>query len=249
MYESWNRGYMTKSASSAFLMMMTGLVLVPAAFAGSSSTDWTLGPGGLYSWAGGTSSLIGSDIPVLSVLGDSTPSKNGALLAVVGGELNFTSGAFNGTSTTWSWTGGGTLNLTGCVPGVTTSCNPATNVLVSDDFTSVKIVQVGGALDAVFGNVTGTINSQVASYFGEPASFSTGYFSTTILTTGTPGSRFVGSDLVGVIKANPVSAPENWGMGESIGFFAFVIIAFAAMIRFGSVKSHLFQSPAGSERI
>ncbi len=240
---------MNKSASSACLMMM-GLMLGPAAFAGSSSTDWSLGPGGVYSWAGGTSSLIGSNIPVLSVLGDSTTSHNGALLGVVGGDLDFTSGAFNGTSTTWSWTGGGTLNLTGCIPGVTpVLCNPTTNVLVSDDFTSVSIVQVAGSLDAVFGNVTGTINPQVAAYFGEPAAFSTGSFSTTILTTGTPGSRFVGSDLLGVIKANPVNAPENWGMGESLGFFAFVIIAFAAMIRFGAVKSHLFQGPAGSERI
>jgi hypothetical protein len=239
---------MTKFARTAFLMM-TGLTLVSTAFAAPSSTDWSLGPGGVYSWAGGTSSLIGSNIPVLSVLGDSTPSHNGTLLGVVGGDLDFTSGAFNGTSTTWSWAGGGTLNLTGCVPGVTpVSCNPNTNVLVSDDFTSVSIVQVAGALDAVFGNVTGTINPQVAAYFGEPASFSTGTFSTSILTTGTPGSKFVGSDLVGLIKANPVSAPENWGMGESIGFFAFVLIAFAAMIRFGAIKSHLFQGAAGSQR-
>jgi hypothetical protein len=191
---------------SGVLFITAALILAPGiSFAGSSSTDWNLGPGGLYSWAGGTSSVIGSDIPVLTVLGDSIPDNNGVLLPVIDGALNFTSGNFSGTSTTWSWAAGtpGTLNVTGCIAGIITPCNPLTNVLISDDFTSVSIVAVAGAIDAVFGNVTGTINSSVAAYFGlpdDPATFSIGSFTAVIATTGSPGSAFIGSNLLGVIN-------------------------------------------------
>lgn len=241
---------MTKLARVFFVTVT--LVLAPAiSFAGSSSTDWTLGPGGLYTWAGGTSSLIGSDIPVLSVMGDSTPDNNGVSLPVIDGSLSFTSGSFSGTSTTWIWGAGtpGTLNVTGCIAGIITPCNPSTNVLISDDFTSVSIVQVAGALDAVFGNVTGTISSSVAAYFGlpdNPATFSAGSFTAAIATTGTPGSAFIGSNLLGLIKADAVSTPENWGINESLGFFTIAIIAFSALIRRGVLRPRLFQNSSRS---
>jgi hypothetical protein len=230
---------MNKSATILFLM--TAAMAPPAVFAGSSSTDWTLGPGGLYSYAGGAGSLIGTDIPVLSVLGDSTLDNNGVTLPVIDGLLNFTSGA--GTSGTWSWASGGTLNITGCINSVTTPCNPATNVLVDDDFTSVSLVQVGGFIDAVFGNVTGTLEPSVASYFGVPTAFSTGSFTAEIATTGATGSAFIGTNLLGVIKADPATTtPENWSIGESLGFFALAMITFVALIRRGVLRSNLFQN-------
>ena len=115
---------MTKSASTLFLIASAVMLVPVIAFAGSPSTDWTLGPGGVYSYSGGTSSLEGYDIPILSVLGDSTSSHNGVSLPVIDGLLNFTSGV--GTSGTWSWASGGTLDITGCISGVTgNSCNPA----------------------------------------------------------------------------------------------------------------------------
>jgi hypothetical protein len=221
---------MTKLADTVFLVM-AALVLAPAVgYAGSSSTDWTLGPGGLYTWAGGTSSLIGSAVPVLSVLGDSTPDNNGVSLPVIDGSLSFTSGAFNGTSTTWSWGSGtpGTLNVTGCIAGIITPCTPSTNVLISDDFTSVSIVQVAGALDAVFGNVTGTISSSA------------------IATTGTPGSAFFGSNLLGLIKADAVTTPENWGISESLVFFMIAIVVFAVLMRRGALRPRLLQDSGRS---
>jgi hypothetical protein len=237
---------MTYWTRTVFLASAALMLAPMISFAGSSSTDWTLGPGGLYSFAGGTSSLIGTDIPIVSVLGDSTPSENGVSLSVIDGLLNFTSGA--GTSGTWNWASGGTLDITGCIAGVTASCNPTSNVLVNDDFTSVSIVQVGGAIDAVFGNVTGTLEQSVASYFGVPTAFSTGSFTAVIATTGSTGSAFIGTDLLGVLKADPppVNTPENWSMGESLGFFMIAIIAFGALIRRGALRSHLFQSPGRS---
>ena len=237
---------MPRLANTVFFVT-AALMFAPAiGFAGSSSTDWTLGPGGLYTWAGGASSLIGSDIPVLGVLGDSTPDNEGLSLPVIDGSLSFTSGSFNGTSTTWSWGSAtpGTLNVTGCIAAIITPCNSVTNVLISDDFTSVTIVEVAGALDAVFGNVTGTISSSVAAYFGlpdNPATFSTGSFTAAIATTGSPGSAFVGSNLLGLIQADAVSTPEYWGISDSLGLFTIAIVAFAVMTRKGALRRRLFQ--------
>ena len=170
--------YMTKM-SAIPIVMLIGLVLAPTAvFAdSSSSTDWNLGVGGLYSYAGGNNPLVGTNIPIYSVTGDMTPSQNGVSLSIVNGLLDFTSGASTGT---WSWGAGapGTLKIYGCIPRVTANCDPSTNLLLDDDFQSVSIVQVIGALDVVFGNVTGTIEQSVANYYGLPTNtFATGSFS------------------------------------------------------------------------
>jgi len=224
-------------------LSLAAVLFLPAyALAGSSSTDWSLGAGGLYSWAGGSNSLVGTNIPAFGVLGDSTPSNNLASLSIVNGLLNFTSGAFSGTSTSWSWTGGGTLNLTGCIAGVTTAkgvaCNGQNNVvLIADDFTSVQIVpQISlGPLsfDAVFGNVTGTINASVAAYFGVPTAFSIGTFTSDIATLGYDGQPFVGSNISGVLKADPPnpSMPEYWGLGETAGLFLLTLMGLMPRFR------------------
>lgn len=227
------------------VMILVGSVIAPTAvFAdSSSSTDWDLGIGGLYSYAGGSNPLVGTNIPVLNVTGDLTPTKNGVSLPIVNGLLDFTSGASNGT---WSWGAGapGTLKIYGCIPGVTVNCNPSTNLLLDDDFQSVSIVQVVGAIDVVFGNVTGVIEQSVATYYGLPTNtFSTGSFSAVILTTGTPGNSFVGTNLSGVLKADPpLRAPEYWSFGDSLAFLAIGLIGFGAMTRSGVLKSTVFAS-------
>jgi len=236
--------------SGILVLAAMALVLAPTAALGdSSSSDWNLGAGGVYSWAGGNTDLTGTNIPTLSVLGDNTSVKNGSSLSIFDGLLNFTSGAFNGTSSTWSWGTGspGTLNITGCIAGVTAAvCTGFNNVvLVADDFQSVQIVPLGFVIDAVFGNVSGTINQSVAKYFGLPTAFSTGSFATAIATLGTPGQPLVGTNLLGgVIKADPppVGTPEYWGVVDSIGFLAITLIAFGVMVRWGAMKSHLFQA-------
>src|SRR5579862_5253242 len=123
----------------------------------ADTTDWSLSSGGLYTSSGGDGVLTGSNIPILSVTGDGTPSKNGSTLSILDGVLNFTSGSYDGTGSTWTWGAGGILNLTGCIAGVTSSkCTGLNNVvLVSDDFQSLQIVNQGGFTDAVFGNISG----------------------------------------------------------------------------------------------
>ena len=223
------------------------VVLLPLTVLADSATDWSLLAGGSYSWNGSSSSgLVGTNIPSSTVLGANTPLHNGASLSIVDGYLNFTSGQYNGNGSNWSWGPGGVLNLTGCIAGVTaTACTGSNNVaLLSDDFQSVQIVQAINALDVVFGNITGIINPLVAGYFGVPSAFATASFTTTIVTSGPPGSAFSGANLLGTISADPpVSAPEYWGMGESLGFFALVLITFGGLIYSKVLHPRFSQAP------
>ena len=202
-----------------------------------TTTDWTLGAGGLYTSAGSTGSvLMGSNIPTLSVLGDGTSSHNGVTLSIIDGYLDFTSGVYNGNGSNWSWGPGGTLTLMGCIAGVTaTTCTGSNNVdLLSDDFQSVQIVPIFGGLDVVFGNITGTLNDAVATYFGVSKQFETASFTTAIDTSGKPGSSLVGSNLLGLIKADPPATgmPEQWGLVDALSFCLLSVLVVALLLRY-----------------
>jgi hypothetical protein len=227
------------------VFITTAIILLPLT-ALADTTDWSLLSGGIYSWNGSASSgLVGENIPGLTVLGDGTPLHAGGLLPIVSGYLNFTSGQYNGTGSNWSWGSGGVLNLTGCIVGITSAvCTGANNVtLLSDDFQSVQIVPVLGSLDAVFGNITGNINSNLASYFGVSSVFATASFTTAISTTGTPGRSFSGTNLLGTINAVPtVATAEYWGIGESLGFFTLVLAVFGVLIYSKILRPHFSQA-------
>jgi hypothetical protein len=216
-----------------------------AGFATADTTDWTLGAGGLYTSSGGTGRvLVGSNIPTLTVTGDGTPVDNGDTLPIIDGLLDFTSGAYNGNGSNWSWGAGGVLNLTGCITGVTAAvCNGSDNVdLISDDFQSVQIESILGNLDVVFGNITGVLNAQVAAYFGVSTTFQVASFDTAIATTGQPGSALSGTNILGVIQADPpasTSMPEQWGIAESLLFFGATFLSFAALLRFRILRPAL----------
>jgi hypothetical protein len=211
------------------------IAIFSAAQALADTTDWSLSSGGLYTSTGHDGDLTGINIPTLMVTGDGTPLKNGSSLAIIDGFLNFTSGAYDGTSSNWRWGAGGVLNLTGCIPGVTAKiCTGTNNVtLLSDDFQSLQIQSVAGSLDAVFGDITGTLNKQVAAYFGVSTQFETASFTTAIATRGNPGSGLIGTNLFGSIKADPpTTVPEHWSIVESIEFFVLVFVFLQALVRF-----------------
>lgn len=225
------------------------LLLPIGAFADSTGeTSWSLLPsGGTYSWNGHSNSgLVGSGIGVASVAGVGTGSNDGSLLGISFGSLDFTSGAYNGNGSNWSWGAGGVLNVTGCIAGVTSAtCTGSNDVtLLSDDFQSVSIVpvvQLGQyGFDVVFGNLQGTLDTAVASYFGLSDSF-TATSLNLILTKGTPGSAFSGTNVGGQIKAtSALAVSEDWGLGSTLAFFAFAAAAFALSWRLGFVKPVVF---------
>ena len=200
--------------------------------ASAASTDWSLGAGGLYTSTTSTGGLlVGSNIPVLSVTGDGTTDYNGVTLLITDGFFSFTSGAYEGNGT---WGSGGTLTLTGCIVGITASaCNGSDNIaLLNDDFQSLQLQDVLGSLEVSFGNITGTVNPVVAQYFDVPASFSSASFETALLANGTAGYNLTGTNLLGLIKADPPSTlPESWGMADLFEFLAFALVCFVALLR------------------
>jgi hypothetical protein len=84
--------------AGAISLIAAVVPLASQAFA--STTDWSLSTGGLYTSSGSEGVLTGSNIPVLSVLGDGTLVHNGSSLSILDGVLNFTSGAYNGSDRT-----------------------------------------------------------------------------------------------------------------------------------------------------
>ena len=217
------------------ISLIAGAVFL-AGQAFADTTDWSLSLGGLYTSTGSTGALTGTDIPTISVTGDGTPAANGTTLAIVDGLLNFTSASSNGNGSNWSWTAGGVFDVTGCISGVTaTVCNGSNDVnLLSDQFQSLQVVSVGGLIDAIFGNVTGTINTQVAAYFGVSSQFDAASFETIIGAVGAPGLGLIGTNLSGSIQATPsyTRVPERWSIVESLAFFGLVLLLFSALLRF-----------------
>jgi hypothetical protein len=228
----------TSLAGTTAISLIAGVVLLGGQAFGTTTTDWSLGQGGLYTSTGSQGVLTASGIPATSITGDGTPVKNGSVINILNGILDFTSGSYNGNGSNWSWGSGGQLTLTGCIAGVTASfCNGLNNVnLLTDSFQSLQIVSQGGFTDAVFGNITGSLNSKVASYFGVSTIVDAASFSTTMTAIGSPGLGLVGSNQSGMIKADPPTTsshvPENWSIVESIAFFGLASLLFSLLLRF-----------------
>jgi hypothetical protein len=214
---------------------------------GTAETDWLLLPsGGTYSYGTLGGVLTGSNIGVQAVLGNGTSSNNGSLLGITGGVLNFTSGAFNGVlGSSWSWGGGGTLNLMGCIAGVTTpgACTPGTptTALLSDDFQSVVITPAGLGFDVVLGQLQGTINSNVAAYFGLSSTEFSASSMNLMFTSSKVGQAFSGLNLGGTISAgSPVYVSEDWSVSSALGLFAFAVTVFGVACRLGLLRPVVF---------
>jgi len=233
------------------VLLISVLVVSFCAFGDTGTTQWNIAPsGGSYSYAGGAGALTGTGIGVENVLGTPTPLNTGSSneLPIVGGVLDFTSGANTGG---WTWGSPGTLTVTGCIAGVTTTdttCTVADEsaVLVSDEFTSVSITAIpvsGSPLGVEFGYLQGTINSAVAAYFGISATFtspaSTGQDVLFGLPSGGPGTAFSGvtsfSPGGNLSLVSPV--PEGWNLGSTFGIFGLGLAIFGLAGRFGLVKA------------
>jgi hypothetical protein len=218
----------------------------------TAEIDWLLLPsGGTYCWNPGSTQcgpnsadLYGSNIGVSSVGGVGTASNNESTLSISYGLMNFTSGAYNGNGSNWSWGGGdpGTLNITGCIAGVTSAtCDGSNNVqLLSDDFQSISIIPVVSLgpynFDVMFGNLQGTLDSAVASYFGVSPSFNATSLNL-LFTAGTPGHAFTGTNIGGQIQAkSSVSVPEEWSLASTLTLFAFAGAVFGVAWRLGFLQ-------------
>ena len=152
------------------VLTSAALLLAPTAFADTLS--WSIMSNvGTYDYAGGAAPLSGTGIGVQSVQDTTT----GVFFNIVNGQLGFTTGAYNGNGTTWSWGAGqpnsNQLNLTGCISNVTVAgqcgAQSPVSVLLSDDFTNAQIFSWGPNFQVSLGNITGSIDATLANQFGE----------------------------------------------------------------------------------
>jgi hypothetical protein len=230
------------------VLLLSVLVISFCAFGDTGTTQWNITntTSGSYSYAGGTSVLVGTGIGVENILGSPTPLNTGSPneLAIVGGSLDFTSGANTGG---WTWGSPGTLSITGCIAalglGTITggTCTTAATLL-SDDFTSVSISPIpvsGSPLGVEFGQLQGTMNGAIASYFGISTIFtspaSTGQDVLFGLPPSGPGDAFAGvtSTAPGGNLSLVSPVPENWSLFSTLGLFGFGLAAFGLAGRFG----------------
>jgi PEP-CTERM motif-containing protein len=130
--------------------------------------DFQGGIGGTVSWTGGSSALIGSNILINTVLGIDTPANAGNPgFGVTGGQLNFSTGSFAGTSldsfgnTVYTYNGGGDFTITGGIAaaGIANGSQLLTGSLVGATLTSA-------GLELFTGSGTDTKNPSLVSFFG-----------------------------------------------------------------------------------
>ena len=214
----------------AIFPVLAVLLMAINLLAGNATTDWTVGYGGTVSFDG-SSTLAGTNLAASSLEGVGTPQNPGDSLSITNGALGFSDSAWDGPGT-WTWGAGGvgTLSITGCIATVT-GCS--TNVvLLSDEFDNVTVAPLNGTtFQITFGQIEGTINSAVASYFGIGDTFSASSIQLTLSDPSDPsvGSAFSSTNMGGTINA--VAAVEDWTLASSLIFFAAVLGLFAALTR------------------
>jgi hypothetical protein len=172
---------------------------------------------GSITYAGGVTPLVGTNISVDNVTGiDGTPLNNNVARNLLTGLLNFTTGNFSSsTPTTWTFSPGGSLTVSGCADlnnnGICDGTDPS-GALLTGTFTTATVLNLGTGYIAgtAFFN---TVNAVLAAFYGLPGgAFSyTGFFN--IGFTGTnvapPGAFSSSSITSGDIVTTPVPEPGS----------------------------------------
>ncbi len=207
-----NRTRRFRLAAALATVLLSGRVAAPRAHA--ADLGFTLGPQsatGLIGYAGGKSPLVGENIGVNSVTGLNTPLHGpSTTLNLTGGELNFSTGNFQGgSSTQWTFAPGGVLTLSGMIPslGINT-----TSDLLTGHFTDPSYVQSlnGGGLKEQGGAFFSVVNPTLASYFGLPTGvvLYSGGLTTLFNAKGTAPDAFSSDGFTGgTLTVSPVPEP------------------------------------------
>jgi len=250
-----------------WVVMVAVLVISVCAFGDTTvATQWETTPGAgealnynsTTGYALQTGTGFGSatgGIEVSSVEGlDGALSASTSAYTIDDGLLTFQTAA--GTADNWSW-GGGSLEIKGCIVGITGTgaggaCQATddSTVLVSDDFQSVIIdpsVKVGSLTSpgAVFGDVQGTINAQLAAFLGISTVFTSPASVVDIPLTDSGTGKLPatsGTSFSNVTTAAPggevqLVAAEEWSFSSTLMVFGFALGIFGLAHRFNLTKS------------
>ena len=215
----------------------------------ANTIDFSGENGGTVSYAGGSSALVGTGLPISSVFGN--PPGSGSSIDVIGGSMSFSTGSATGGFNLGGgqflsfFSPGGSILITGTVPtaGIT-----ASSTLLSGTFSGTPVFQYSGSgLASMNGSLSLTaLNSALSSYFNfapltgsEAGVIAQADFGISFA-GGTPGVMiaFSGSQSsvnVAVNAGNRVSVPE----GDSLVLMISGLIA-VGLVRFG---------PAGKRKL
>lgn len=187
---------------------------------------------GTISYAGGSAPLVGSGISVDNVVGLDTPSNDGVLRNIIGGVLNFTSGAFaSSTPISWDFGSGGSITVNG---GVDLNNNgsldagdiPAGTLLLSGSFTSVDVLSVGSIFKVDLSAFTDVKDDALTAFYGTPDSVYDGALNLQFTTSAaSPGAFTSGVVLSGDIT-NTISVPEPGSAAMLLAPVAAGVISF-----------------------
>lgn len=198
-----------------------GLVLLSAstypAMAMQLNFNMNAPTSGSVSYAGTGGGLIGSNIDVDTVVGQSTPANANVTSTCVACVLNFTSGSLSNSggpnpsnSGWWRFSGGGSITITGGVDFTGSTPDISTgSTLLSGSFGSAFVQDLGApGFQVTFGNFTDTKDASLLSYYGLPGGTYNGAL--TLLFTATnngTGSAFTSTSLIGGTISNVAAVP------------------------------------------
>jgi len=195
--------------SAVGVALLTLLVGVAAA---TPALDFNVSPNpGSISFAGGANPLVGAGITVSVVDGISTPLNNGAVEACVGCILSFTTGNLTGSDATdWFFGGGGSISITGAVPGAGAA---GPNLLFGGSFGSAKVTNLGGVFQvaiAVFGDNKDKSLAAFYGLLGGPGVPWAGNLNISFNAAGVPPGMFNSTQVLsGDVVNSPVPEPAS----------------------------------------
>ena len=135
---------MIKISVMALSLWLTGLSITPSAMAVSLNFDMFAPTPGLISSAGGGAPLVGTNIQVDAVVGESTPANAGVPGTCLSCMLNFTTGGLiSSGSGSWSFGPGGTVTITGGVDLPSAPDIALGSTLLTGSFNSATVVDLG----------------------------------------------------------------------------------------------------------
>ncbi len=183
---------------------------------------------GTLSYGGGTDPLVGHNIQVSSVLGYGGTQNNFDSVAITNGLLNFTSGSETGT---WTWGSGGSLAVS-----ATGTFGGSTGTLLDGTFSDVYLQSVGiMQFELTLGGFTGTINSNLSSFYGFSTSSVDGSLGMVTHISAPAGQSFSNAPVLGgVVKT--VDAAEGGGFLTTLSVFAAALLCGAIGVRVGMIK-------------
>lgn len=163
-------------------LWLTGLSITPSAMAVSLNFDMFAPTPGLISSAGGGAPLVGANIQVDAVVGDSTPANTGVQGICLSCTLNFTTGGLTSSgSGSWNFGPGGTVTITGGVDLPSAPDIALGSTLLTGTFNSATVVDLGFQDFMIsFGTFFDTKHADLLTFYGlAPATPFEGAFSLT----------------------------------------------------------------------